>query len=1426
MANWSAMFMKRILLVIGVFIVCTILTLGMSIMLLRSSKVQTATISLLTEQLSQGLGADVHIREIDFTFFNNLNLNGLYVGDQQGDTLLYVQSVRVRFNPFAIEENRLDFPQIELLEPYLFLRQSEKGTNMDFLLRAFSSDTPRDRVVLPFLINMDCINLSDARVRYHHLPSNTDVLISDINADVKMPMLGSDTLVAWVDQLSLKAQLQSIDAHILGGFHGGLDTLYADQLQVYYKGKRLLLGNVSVVNPLSIDSFYVFANCQDLFANSLLIQDLVSDITRKPFELPKELKALGDVHYRGLLEGNLDVLTLHGAFTTQRGTITTNGHLGVSKDFDAFRFDGSVGAKHFELGKVLGMNELGRITAQATVDGTYAVNSPLEANGHFHIQSIQFNGYNYKDLCFKGEFEDNVISGFFSAEDPNLTVRMDGMVDISTTAPDANVTIQLDHLRLDKLGLLPKAVDSDVHLTSYINFSTEGTDASILDRLHGYIIVDSLRLAHGIDTLQSQQIKLLLEDNDLRSLKLQSEFFNVGVTGTFAWSSMLRTIQQFGHELFPTTISRPDSHNEYNDLDFYAYVFHVDSILQLLHVDDVMIPTNPIVKGYIHESEQSYDMMAYLPLLAKGNVAVENMTLSFNNFYQQGNIGLSLQAYPIDKDSAKLQIDNLMLQTRVAARNDSLLTHINFSVDESPNNEVYIETHLGQYASRPFVSAYVNPSTINLGDSIWSLDEAMITYNMADTILTVDSFNLYTSFQHLQANGIASTHPKDSIVVNLKQLDLAYFLQLVDLKNTITVNGDVTGWATLYNLFSTPMFEANVHVPDARLNSVSLGELNAMATLDRETNHILIVGDAVGEDRVIAHVDGLVKPELRYWELFIKADSADLSFINYWTDGILTDIKGRGFGLVHVFGQNKRTWVTAKAFAKDAQLTIPYTGATYSFTDSVTMDTAYIAFDNIELFDKKGNKALLNGRLNHQAFKDFNFKFNVSCQDILAIDMPYDPQSMYYGTAYATGRVDISGDEQLVKVNVNAATREGTDFYLSVATASNAMDNQFIEFVVPTKEEKVSLFPKKRRIDKQTTRLQLSLAIEATPLAKVHLALDPHNGDGIVGRGEGNLRLTMDGDAIQLFGTYSMQEGMFSYSIGNIVRRDFSIENGSLVTWNGNPEEPTLNVTAKYRVTASLKDLFGSDAANLATNRNSVPVNCVVNLSESIYDPVLRFGIELPQSDESVTSQVMSIINTDEMLMRQVIYLLAFNRFFTPEYLQNTTVGLNETYSFLSSTVTGQINSWLSRLTNMFTLGFNFRTDGEGANASQEYEAQFQIHPINQLSINGNFGYRYNDLSNRPFFGDVDIEYQLTKDGKLRAKAYTHTVDKYSLKQANTVQGVGLVFRHDFNFGDTKRRRMQRKRLETIGAQTSDSLVLMPTIENDTITNSIDTIAN
>jgi len=159
---------------------------------------------------------------------------------------------------------------------------------------------------------------------------------------------------------------------------------------------------------------------------------------------------------------------------------------------------------------------------------------------------------------------------------------------------------------------------------------------------------------------------------------------------------------------------------------------------------------------------------------------------------------------------------------------------------------------------------------------------------------------------------------------------------------------------------------------------------------------------------------------------------------------------------------------------------------------------------------------------------------------------------------------------------------------------------------------------------------------------------------------------------------------------------------------------------------------------------------------------------------------------------------------------QYTTI--NSTYSLLSSTVTSQINAWLSKLTDIVTLGVAVRTEGDGSNGSREYEAQIHLQPVDRLVINGNVGYRYNDVSNQPFFGDLDVEVLLTEDGQWRLKGYTHTIDKYSLRQASTIQGIGFMWKKDFNWPVTKRR--DKKFIEDKIEQVTDSIRPAPVLSD------------
>jgi hypothetical protein len=655
---------------------------------------------------------------------------------------------------------------------------------------------------------------------------------------------------------------------------------------------------------------------------------------------------------------------------------------------------------------------------------------------------------------------------------------------------------------------------------------------------------------------------------------------------------------------------------------------------------------------------------------------------------------------------------------------------------------------------------------------------------------------------------------------------LDYLLSYTEASKAISILGPVTGKAKVYSVFSEPMLEAQAYIPNGGLNGVYLGDVTAEATLDRENNSILLYGQIVDSTQhMVAEVNGKVIPATKWWGLDITCDSVDINFIDFWTKGLIANPQGRGYGHVKVEGQERLVWVTGSALAKDAQITVPQIGVTFYLTDSIFLDSTSIRFPDITVYDQYGNPGTFSGAVNHDQFMDITFDLRAQANNMLVMNLPAEQQALFYGKVFGTGDVHIYGNEMDCQIDVNARTEANTKFYLNINSASQATTSNFIHFVEPDTASHYLLSllqPQKKepKTKKLESRMRLSLQGEVTPQAEINIKLG--GDDGIKGYGEGNLKLVYEypSENVQMQGAYTLQSGQFSFSVGNIVRRNFTIQEGSRITWDSDPLAPTLDIAGYYHTTASLRDLFGTESSQIATDRTSVPVNCVLHMTDELFNPILNFAIELPQSDESVQSQVRSMINTDEMLMRQVIYLLVFNRFYTPTYLQNTqNVGLNETYSLLSSTVTGQINSWLNKLTDIFTMGFNFRTDGEGETASQEYEANFQIHPINQLVINGNFGYRYNDLSNRPFFGDLDIEYLLTPNGKFRAKAYTHTVDKYSLRQANTVQGVGFVFKHDFdvrNKNKAKKEHSSRRKRgqETTSYESNDSTQVQTTTIN------------
>ena len=1380
--------MKKVLVVISVILGSLLILFGSAVLVLRRSDVQTFFAQKATTHLSKYIGADIHIGRIHYQPLNCLVLDSVFIADQQDDTLAYIEHFFLEFHPLELLDKRLNITYAQLDKPYVNLQTiNDSILNCQFIL-----DKIQKTDSFPLRLNVDLLTLTDTRLRYNKL------LINDINLSLHLPIFSADSMDFTIHHLSLSAQLDQLDAKFSANLHGGLDSIFADKMLLDYHQKRLFDGDIAIFHPTLLDSLYIQANCNDLYCNHDILKEILSHLQAKPVNLPHAIKSLGHIHYRGDISGRLEHTDLHGIFTSQLGAVKVNGLLETDTALQDFKWCGHVSTSEFNVGEMLNNPDLGKIAFQAHVDGKLDSLQFTHCIADANIDAIEYQNYTYKNIHFDGEMNKKDIKGLLNIQDENVTLNIDGLIDWSAEDTRLDITAKITDFRPSAVHLIDQYSDMVISAKTYINLHTSGSTRQMLDNLAGYIIVDTLDLRNGDKQVVMDQMKIMIDSNQKnkknhRQLYIQSDFLTANFSGEFQYTTLPNTLQQFIYNYLPALVDKPSKQNKKpNNVNFYAYFRELDKITQTLDLG-VHIPSHPTIKGFINERENQLGLQAYIPTINTSGTQVEDITLSLDNMNDA--LDLSLYVYnrlPKDNPTAA-KIGDVKAYIDFSAANNELDATIKLDNTDNVRNAgtISISTLLHRYANKPFANMHIHPTEIILNDSIWNINESHITYNASEKIIEIRDFVLNTDYQSIAVHGIASSSEEDSVHIDLQNIDLQYILSYTLVADAISVNGPLTGHSTIHSMLSKPMVAANVNIPKAGLNNTYLGDVTATAYYDYAQRAIIINGDVIDSTMHQAvSVMGKVIPETKWWGLDIDCDSVDIGLIDKWTSTFFTNPTGRGFGNLQVFGQNRQTWITAKLKAKDAHVTVPQLGATFYFNDSVILDSTAIRIPQAVVYDAEGHRGYIQGEITHNNFLNMKYNIDAHVDTMLVMNLPYEPQALFYGKVYGTGDLNINGNDAECKIAVNARTEGNSKFYLSVNTASVATtSSSFIHFVSPdtTSQRLLKLLNNKEKDNIQTitptTKLLLALQIEATPTTEIYIKMG--GDDGIRGRGEGNIQLNYDDSSgdIHMLGTYTLQSGLFSFSLGNIVRRNFDIAEGSSVTWSGDPLSPIVDITGSYNTTASLRDLFGSDMSQVGTNRTSVPVSCVLHMTDKLFNPIMKFSVKLPQSDESVQSQINSIINTEEMLMRQVIYLLVFNRFYTPDYLQGTqTIGLNETYSLLSSTITGQINSWLSKLTDVFTMGFNFRTDGEGETASQEYEANFQIRPISQLIINGNFGYRYNDLSNRPFFGDLDIEYLLTQNGKLRAKAFTHTVDKYSLKQANTVQGIGLIFKHDFNW--------------------------------------------
>ncbi len=408
------------------------------------------------------------------------------------------------------------------------------------------------------------------------------------------------------------------------------------------------------------------------------------------------------------------------------------------------------------------------------------------------------------------------------------------------------------------------------------------------------------------------------------------------------------------------------------------------------------------------------------------------------------------------------------------------------------------------------------------------------------------------------------------------------------------------------------------------------------------------------------------------------------------------------------------------------------------------------------------------------------------------------------------GTRSVSGEPGTVNINVAMSTAPRSTFTFVLSDRLDAEDYSFLTFRDATPDslrtvkhvyddtpEAVRAFRMKTAAGTDSpSAYNMDIRVDVTRDAAMTLVMDPVGGDEIKAHGEGNLRLAYHSanNDLNIWGKYTLSDGSYRFTLQDIIIKDFTIKEGSEIRFDGDPYAVKTDIEAYYATNANLSDLDKSFTEDKEIARTNVPVHALMRVTGDVRQPGIDFDLEFPTLTSDVYRKVRSIVSTSDMINRQIIYLLALNRFYTPDYMASTTKG-SELFSVASSTISSQLGNMLGKLSDNWSIAPNLRSD-RGDFSDVEVDVALSSRLLNnRLLFNGNFGYRDKALNSNQFIGDFDIEYLLNRRGTWRLKAYNRYNDRnYYIRSAQTTQGLGIIFRRDF---DSLTSFLRRKKKDT-----------------------------
>ena len=491
-----------------------------------------------------------------------------------------------------------------------------------------------------------------------------------------------------------------------------------------------------------------------------------------------------------------------------------------------------------------------------------------------------------------------------------------------------------------------------------------------------------------------------------------------------------------------------------------------------------------------------------------------------------------------------------------------------------------------------------------------------------------------------------------------------------------------------------------------------------------------------------------------------------LGLINGFIPDRIIGLEGFAEGELSVKGSLSKPDVNGEVMLDAASLISEPYGVRMRFdNDPVRIQKSKLLLENFTMYGYNNNPLNIMGNIDFHDLDHMSMDLRMRATNYQLVNTKQTASSIAFGKAFVNFYAVMRGAMDQLRMRGRLDVLGTTDLTYLLLDSPLSTDNQLDELVKFTdfqdSTQTVVQRPTPSGLD-----MDLRISIDQGAHVKCGLNADQSNYVDIFGGGD--LRMVYNANDMRLTGRYTLTSGQMKYSLPVIPLKTFTIRDGSYVEFTGEATNPTLNITATERTTATV----GSEGEQT----RSVAFDCGVSITRTLNNMGLEFIIEAPE-DYNVNTELATM--STEQRSKLAVTMLTTGMYLadgnTSGFSMNTALN-----SFLESEINNITGNALKSVD--LSVGVDNTTDASGqshTNYSFKFAKRFWNNRL-KVQIGGKVSSGSDAMQNgqnQSFFDNVTMEYRLSPTSNQYVKLFFDQNSYDWLEGYTSKYGGGYIWR-------------------------------------------------